>query len=266
MQIMLTDETNRRPSERNKFFIYGGIVMPVEALSGLDEGINEIRERAGYKSTDILKFDTNARPEQVSIADCTEAKRQVIALCNELECKFIVHIILHAIIRNQDQDQHVKWAADFVIGRYNKFLRLMNEDGICVIDNLPNMGQWQYLGEKFCTGLHLPNGNRQLDRIKLFSATCVEASHANSAMDIVLGSFRYCVNDPQNREAAREMLNSVVPLVWTKTLPDGTKTGSGRGLIFRPPINEIRVDSYRQEYQTLIDNLNTLQNEPDEDE
>ena len=266
MQIMLTDETNRRPSNRNKFFIYGGLVMPVEVLSALDEGIRRIREEVGYNHTDILKFDTNARPDQVTIANCTEAKRQVIALCNELECKFIVHIILHAIIRNQDQDQHVKWAADYVIGRYNKFLNGIGDDGICVIDNLPSMGQWQYLSEKFCTGLNLPNGNQQLDRIKLFSATCVEASHANSAMDIVLGSFRYCVNDPQNLDAAREMLNSVIPLIWTKTLPDGSKTGSGCGLIYRPPLDDIRVDNYRQEYQTLIDNLNALQNEPDLDE
>ncbi|BCS88117.1 hypothetical protein [Pseudodesulfovibrio sediminis] len=265
MHIMLTDETNRRPSTRNKFFIYGGLVMPVDAVSDLDDGIKHIRQEAGYNSTDVLKFDTNARPEQVAIEACTDAKRQVIALCNELECKFIVHIILHAIIRNQDQDRHVKWAADYVIGRYNKYLNIVGDDGICVIDNLPCMGQWKYLGEKFCTGLQLPDGNRVLDRIKLFSATCVEASHANSAMDIVLGSFRYCVNDPQNLDAAREMLNSVVPLIWTTTLPDGRKSGSGRGLIFRPPIAEIRVDNYRQEYQTLIDNLNDLQNEPEDD-
>ena len=264
MYMMLTDETNTRPAANIKFFIYGGLIFPIETLSELDEGIQAIRDEAGYEAGDLLKFDTRVRPEQVEITECTEAKRQVVELCNELGCKFIVHVILHDIIRKQDLDQQTTWAADYVIGRYNQFLEEEDDHGICSIDNLPNLGQWQYLGDKFSHGLNLPDGsNISLDRIKHFSATCVEASHANSAMDIVLGTFRYCVNSPANPTAASEMMQSIVSMMWY-TERGGVKYVQGRGLIYRPRIEDIRSDRYRAEYTNLSNHLSELLNSEEE--
>jgi len=258
MYILLTDETNRQPSTSVKFFIYGGLLFPIDQLTELDRRISEIRQRAGYHPTDEFKFDTRARPDNIPRETTTNAKRQIIDLCYELGCKFIVHVILHDIIANQDPDQQVRWAADYVIGRYNMFLQEVNDDGICVVDNLPNRVEFRYLSDKFTNGLTLPdNSNISLDRIKLFASTCLGASHANSAMDIVLGSFRYCINDPQNPEAAREMIRQVVRMMWYQRQGDRILI-EGRGLIFRPHIEEIRNPSFRQEYENLIKHLNDL--------
>lgn len=261
MYMMLTDETNSRPQDNVRFFIYGGLLFPIDVLCDLDREIKAIRDDAGYNACDLLKFDTRVRPAQVDIAACTEAKRRVVEACNALGCTFIVHMILHDIIRAQNIDQQITWAADYVIGRYNQFLQENDDYGICSIDNLPTNGQWRYLGDKFSNGLHLPDGDQALDRIKHFSATCVEASHANSAMDIVLGSFRYCVNSPANEGAARTMLQSLIPMMWNREV-EGVKQIVGKGLILRPPVEEVRSRAYRDEYTNLIARLNQLANPP----
>ncbi len=263
MRILLTDETNRQPTDDVKFFVYGGLVLTTEALSTLHAEIEVIRRTAGYRAGDELKFDTRSRPPYVSIDAATEAKRRVIESARRVGCVFIAHVILHDIIRNQDTDQQVQWAADYVIGRFNQYLDAENEDGICIVDNLPNRAEFRYLSQKFAHGLTLDTGtNISLDRIKLFASTCVGASHANSVMDIVLGAFRYCINNPRNPEAAREMFGSVASMMWGRRHRDTIQV-RGRGLILRPEIANIRSEPYRREYEALIEHLgNLLREEP----
>jgi len=264
MQILLTDETNRQPSRDAKFFVYGGLVLTTEALSTLHAEIEEIRRTAGYRPDDELKFDTRARPAHVTIEEATEAKRQVIESAKRSGCIFIVHVILHDIIANQDPDQQVQWAADYVIGRFNQYLTEVSDDGICIVDNLPNRAELRYLSQKFAHGLTLDTGTCiTLDRIKLFASTCIGASHANSVMDIVLGAFRYCINNPRNPYAAREMFGSVASMMWRRRVGEALKV-RGRGLILRPEIADIRFEKYRREYETLIEHLGNLLGEESE--
>jgi len=258
LHIILTDETNRRPSRDIKFFIYGGLIFPINIINTLHNEIKAIREQAGYRPGDEFKFDTHSRPDYVSRDSATEAKNKVLELCRELDCRFIVHIILHRIIENQDPDQQVQWAADYVIGRYNEYLNEVDDDGICIVDNLPNRCEFRYLSDKFATGLILDTGiTLSLDRIKLFASTCIGASHAASAMDIVLGSFRYCINNPRNVTAARRMLRQVIPMMWHKRVGNNLSV-RGKGLILRPEISQIQVVEYREEYESLIEHLREL--------
>jgi hypothetical protein len=258
MQILLTDETNRQPSRDIKFFVYGGLILTTETLSTLHANIDTIRSAFGYQPDDELKFDTRARPPHVTIDAATEAKRRVIDLAKRSNCKFIVHVILHDIIANQDADQQLQWAADYVIGRFNKYLTLIGDDGICIVDNLPNRCEFRYLSKKFAHGLTLDTGvHVPLDRIKLFASTCLGASHANSVMDIVLGAFRYCINNPRNPDAAREMFGSVAGMIWGDKVDEHVVV-RGRGLILRPKIADIRHEPYRREYDDLIGHLGNL--------
>lgn len=259
MYILLADETNRRPTADCKFFVYGGLLLPIAKLSELHSGVELIRKETGYQPGDILKFDTRERPAHVAVEKATEAKQKVVSLCIDLGCRFIAHVILHDIIKNQDPDQHILWAADSVIGRFHKYLdNVAGDDGIVVVDNLPVKGQFQYLSDKFGRGLHLPDGtDKALSRIKLFAASCVGASHANSAMDIVLGSFRYCINNPKNLDAAKDMMGAVMTLMWHDRIGDDLYIVN-RGLIPRPRIQDIQVDTYKEEYKRLFDQINEL--------
>ena len=259
MYLMFTDETNTRPSPDVKFFIYGGLLLPIEKIVTLDAEIESIRVRAGYTPEQEFKFDTRSRPSQVTRAAFTQAKNEVIDSCFSQGVKLIVHIILHDIIKNQDPEKHVQWAADYVIGKFNQFLGgKANDYGMCVVDNLPRNYQFRYLTDKFVLGLKFnKKAAIKLDRIKLFAASCINASHLSSATDIVLGSFRYCINNPKNSDAAKQMMGKVVELLWGEK-DDKSYRVVGAGLIVRPPIDQISVLKYKSEYEALFKHINGL--------
>ncbi len=268
MQLFLTDETNLQPTDDARFFVYGGLIIPFDRFLELDRGIQTIRATHSYRPGDELKFDTRSRPEHVTIGDATAAKREVVELALSLDCKFIAHIILHDIVRNQDPDYRVQSAADFVLGRFNYYLREIGDHGIVVVDNLPVHAQFRYLSERFCHGLDLQSERRvALDRIRLFAASCSTASLVHSAIDIVLGSFRYCINNPRNPQVAREMMLNVVRMMWHRyEAATDTYYVADRGLITRPRLNNIRFEAYRREYESLFRHLNELLGEGAADE
>ena len=86
---------------------------------------------------------------------------------------------------------------------------------------------------------HKPRG--KFNRIMLFCTTTVNGGHLASLADILLGGFRYCVNnatsakDPQ----CEAMFSKLFPMFW------GSDTDSGRkilekGLMLRPRETRIR--------------------------
>ncbi len=77
-------------------------------------------------------------------------------------------------------------------------------------------------------------------------------------MDIVLGSFRYCVNNPRNPDAAGDMMRQVLGLMWAAE--DGN--AAERGLILRPKLKNIRVGVHRQQYDQLLEHLKRLLGPP----
>ncbi len=265
MQLFFTDETNLQPSPDAKFFVYGGLIIPLERLVELDREVERLRSDCGYKPGDELKFETRARPAHVSVAQATEAKRRLVAACLALDCKFIVHIILHEIVRHQNAEDRVQGAANYVLGRFNYYLNGIGDYGICIVDSLPVRAQFKYLSDKFSFGLDIKGQRRvRLDRIKLFAASCVNASHAHSAIDVVLGCFRYCINNPKSTEVARELMLQVTKMTWHHyDAATDTYHVGGRGLITRPPVKDIKVAEYRAEYETLFAHINDLLKEAD---
>lgn len=257
MYLLLTDETNLPNDPGANFFAYGGLIVPLDRLQQLHEGIAATRARAGYGPTDELKFETNARPAHVAIPAARDAKAAVIDLCIEIGCKFIVYVVLHAIARNQQREVLIRWGADHVIGKFNNFLRDSNAFGIVAEDRLPTAAEYQHLRDKFSVGLTYPENNQHvpLDRILMFSSTCMNATHAASAMDIVLGAFRYCINQPRNVAAARAMMRKVASLIWCNIEGEHIYAME-MGLIFRPV--EVRVEAFRQEYTGLLQHINAL--------
>ena len=76
-----------------------------------------------------------------------------------------------------------------------------------------------------------------------------------SAIDIVLGSFRYCVNERLRSTAPREMLPVVVSMMWHRRAGD-TLYLRDRGLIFRPKM--VQVPEYQRAYEELVQHLHGL--------
>lgn len=239
-----------------EFFSYGGLVVEIAKLPALHAKIASIRKTYGYRPPDKLKFDTNARPSHVSVDAATAAKREVIAACIDCDCKFIAYVVLHRIARTIGLEKTIKWGADHVIGKFNIFLQRQNAHGIVAMDRLPDGVEFEYLSNKFGRGLNLQDGESvELDRIVVFSSTCINASHLTSAMDIVLGSWRYCINSPMNTDAAKSMMRHLAKLIWCER--EGEKLYAfEKGLIFRP--KEVKHNEYREKYNALLSRVNKL--------
>lgn len=256
MFVLMTDETNVQPSNNAKFFIYGGLFFPVEVLVKLDSKIQEIRDTYNYRPEDQLKFDTHSRPDHVSFEDATRAQNEVLDACIKLNCKFIGYMILHDILKNQTFETQFDYAINSVISSFHKFLTEANGNGICLVDRLPTKNPFGLLSDKFTKGLEFPNRDSfRTEKIKLFGAICCNASHASSAMDIVLGAFRYCANNPINEEVTQVLINKVGKLIWAKDI-NGELNVLDYGLIQRP--DDIEVKEYKQEYDRFIDDMNEL--------
>lgn len=256
MHILFTDETNVAPSPQAKFFGYGGLIIPVGKLPLLHNRICEIRRAHGYEDCDTLKFDTNARPKNVTQDMATSAKNSVIDACIEFECKFIAYVVLHAIAKNQPMHQNVLWGADHVIGKFNYFLSEVNSYGIVAVDRLPEGKEFNHLTDKFTKGLNFSDKEPvRLERINVFTSTAINASHASSAMDIVLGAFRYAINQPYNMAAARAMMLKLAQLIWCERAGNVLHPFE-KGLIFRP--KDVSKPTYRKEYEDLLQHINNL--------
>lgn len=203
-----------------------------------------------------MKFETKARPKGVTIEAATQAKREVIAAAVECNCLFIAYIVLHAIAKNKGIENSIQFGANSVIAKFNSYLGKQKSYGIVAMDRLPKGTEFDYLSEKFTKGLSLPKGDIQvLDRIVMFTSTCINASHMSSVMDIVLGSWRYCINQPKNAEAAKIMMNELVKLIWHDKQSEDILAHE-LGLLFRPL--EVKHPPYKAEYDALLAQINQL--------
>lgn len=77
-------------------------------------------------------------------------------------------------------------------------------------------------------------------------------------MDIVLGSFRYCINQPFNQESAKEMIKNITTLLWADKSGEDSIDPFEKGLTFRPRPEDVKSTVYKQEYKALVDHINSL--------
>jgi hypothetical protein len=259
MYYFVTDETNVTPSNSAEFFIYGGLALSDEQLSKIHEDIRLIRERYGFQPSDSLKFDTNTRPEQVSIQDHTNAKNDVIEACYEAGAKFIVYLIHHKIAQG-DSDNTAEFALNSVLAAFNRwFLPEKDSDGVVVIDRLPDGKAYKMLRGKFQDGLTVQSGAKfKLGRVILYATTCNGASHISSAVDIVLGGFRWVVNaskKPIPGPIERKIFQNIARMIYGKEHAGNTYLRD-YGLILRP--ENVKALIYQQRYNELVDYFSSL--------
>lgn len=253
--LLFTDETNLQPDAKAKFFIYGGVFFPAEQLASIHLEVESIRTRYGFRPGDELKFDTRSRPTHVDIDSHREAKKDIIAASQKHGVSFTAQLVHHNVARTQKQADLVSWGADCVFEAFQRFLEEVDAYGLVAVDRLPMKSDYRYLVEKFQQGLNYGKAHKHLDRICAFTSTCVGASHVSSVIDVVLGSFRFCVNERDNTKAPREMFPEVVRLMWNKEV-DGKMKVLGRGLILRPI--EVKAPLIKKEYDQLLDHLSAL--------
>jgi hypothetical protein len=160
------------------------------------------------------------------------------------------------VARNRPIEELIGWGANTVIAAFDRFLAEVKGQGTCVLDRLPFNTGFQYLRDTFQLGLGSKKaGLTPLKRVNLIATACEGASHGLSAADIVLGAFRYCVNERQKDKAPREMLPVIADMMWHRKSGNTVFLGE-RGLIFRP--REVRKAEYKADYDDLRSWLQAL--------
>ncbi len=212
MYLLLSDETNLEPSSTRLFFIYGGLAISQDKVSLLHERIDSIRQEAGYNQGELLKFDTNSRPKQVTREGAREAKRRVVQACLDFECTFFAYVVHHKIVKG-NRDRQLEFAISTLVKTFDDFLIEKGDTGLMLVDTLPGRSRNEMFAERFHHGLKYPRGYYPVPRIQLYGTSIQSASHLSSAVDIVLGTFRYCVNNPEHTVATK-MIVDIVRLMW----------------------------------------------------
>jgi len=250
MYLMFGDEADKDAAKDKKFFVYGAIFVPTNSIAALHAEIERLRTAAGMAGTDTLKSGTNTKPKGMTNEAHKQLKIDVTKAAREKgNVKLCAQVTLHDLARNQEHDDRVLYGANTILGKFNQFLAAQGSHGFAVMDRIPVEKPYEYLKEKFQVGM-TQNGKPlgRLDRILGFSHSADGTSHLCSVCDIPLGSFRYCVNDPKNEDAAIEMFPTLLQMMWRGTR-SGRDTSREFGLCFRP-LN-IEAPKYQAEYDAL---------------
>jgi hypothetical protein len=92
----------------------------------------------------------------------------------------------------------------------------------------------------------------RLDRVLGFGHAVDGSSHLSSVADVLLGAFRYCVNQPENEEAGKAMFPVLMSMMW-KRERGGKVYVNDCGLVFRPA--KVKEANHKAECDALITRL-----------
>jgi hypothetical protein len=252
MYLMFGDEADAEQGRGQKFFVYGAAFINSAAAEDLHNGIQRLREKFGYSARDSLKF--SGCPKGMTLDQHRDIKKEVIKLARNNDVVFCGYAISHAIAKGQTHDNLVLFGANTILGKYNEFLSEKNDVGIALVDRMQVGNPYQYLKDKFQIGLELQGGEtRKLEKVIGLASTCDSASHLASLTDILVGSFRHCVNQPDKDIANAAIFPTLIRVMWHRENGDETKTLQEYGLTLRP--ETIEVEAHKRDYNDLIARL-----------
>jgi hypothetical protein len=251
--LLYTEETSMRRDPKSRFFIYGGMFFPIDALTELHNLVQRSRDDSGFHDGDELKFSASSRPKHLPKEQHAAARRNVLNGCQQLGARLITTIVLPGIAKGRPMGELVGWGVNSVLGVFEDFLTEENASGICIFDRLPFTQPYKYLKTRFQAGVMSDDGTaRRLEQVQLLSLSCAGASHVASAVDIVIGSLKYCLNEKEPSETCRAMLPGILGMMWHKKEGDSVQL-RGCGLQFSPA--EVKISAYQQQYDDLTQRL-----------
>jgi hypothetical protein len=118
---------------------------------------------------------------------------------------YVFAIFLHEAIANQDQKAH--WALDGVCLAFNQHLAGAGAQGFVVVDNSKELRR-DDLADVASGRLSVSIFRSELDRVRGVSLGHVESALPLQAVDVVIGSIRYCLEKPSH-DVSVELAGSV---------------------------------------------------------
>ncbi|MBT7915345.1 hypothetical protein HN588_15720 [Candidatus Bathyarchaeota archaeon] len=258
--LILTDEANLQHTRKAAFFVCGGAFFPADCIGTICQGVERIREAAGYLPGEPFKSASSSKPDRIPMDTFTQAKNDVFELAREMGVRFIAYCVPHEIARNRTDEERFYWGMHATVTHFHRFIELrgVETSGIVVCDQLPFPDKFSLLGEFNHHSGRTVDGqtpHRPLTQLYMFATTPINGSHAASVSDILLGGFRYCVNEPNRTQAAAAIFPKLFPLIWGSECADGRAILES-GLIIRP--KHIGKPKFRALIDSLVYDLEQL--------
>lgn len=256
MFVFAGDESNVTQSRQARFFIYGGLIIAVDKSVEATNKIASVRAKYDFAADAKFKFDTNSKPAHLSNAEFMKAKDEVLAVCRKLEVRFMAYAVHHGIARTQKADLWL-WALKTLLCQFDLFLQREKSHGICLVDRFENdlsvlqRIHQQGVDPEFWGG-RLPH---RLENVWCYGTISIGTTHIASMVDIVLGAFRYCVNEMVRKNVPLTLYSKVRPLILCE--PGNPSSVKEWGLFLRP--KDVKATSYKQDYDELLKHLESLE-------
>lgn len=263
MRFLFADETNTEPTDEVEFFIYGGLVLTDEQLVSVHEGVLDIRAEFGLTPDEVIKFADRARPERFERDEWRLAKNRVIDLLTEVDATFIAYLIHHRVT-GENMSIRNEYALNTLLWAFEKYVRTVTDHALVVLDP-PNLQSERLTLACLATeGLDMGGGRMvPLNHIVGLAVAQVDYSMALSACDVLLGAFRYCVNNPTH-DVTIEMFGKIAPLLWYNPANAESRHVREFGLFLRP--QNVRVPAISERYDELVEELQRLSNSGEQDD
>ncbi len=255
MYVMYADEADQDGSK--EFLIYASVFFPSDQLLKIHKGMIAIRRKYGFKPKDKLKFSPGGVSKDITRQAHTDAKNAVLRLAATHHCKACCYITPHVIAKGQPHDKRLKFGINTLLMKFDQFLRENgNAPGVVKFDRTTDFKQEQYFKEIFETGIlfHLSQKTYQLGNIVSIDNTLNGTSHLASLTDIVVGSFRFVINEPNKDLVGVKLLQMLSNILWGIKDEKGVLLVRERGFCIRP--KNIAVADYEADISALTTRLN----------
>jgi hypothetical protein len=247
---MYCDESNL-DERAGEFLVYGGLIFDDQEAINFHNFCDELRTKYGIPREFDLKFQP--KPHGLDHQQYLNFKRELIHGLSEFDVGLSIYLVLHDIA--QDPDRARRNGINTLAQNFNYVLKGTKAHGLMLIDRFNDKGNQikAHLKRKFSVGLEgMPYADEiKLERILGYHYSEIGQSHFTSAIDIILGSFRfaintYCRNEENNLASSKKILEQISPLF---VRVEGSEEIPETGLIFSPKV--VKTERYRETYNRL---------------
>lgn len=253
MRILVADETNNEPSDNVKFFLYGGVIFDSESVKKVGDSIRSLRNEFDMGETEKLKFNLRSCPKALTKEQHTEMKNRIIDIATKYKVSVIINCVLHDIAKNKSKNKLVEMTSATVFRRFNQYCKENDAPGLVLADQWPCDNGFGFLESCQQEGIQYKLGEKvSLPMIYGYAQISDNSTTLMSVADIILGAFRYCINERNKTIVNTTLMPKIARLMWY-TNENGNRKLRNRGLNISP--REIQVQKYKKEYDALIDHI-----------
>jgi hypothetical protein len=195
--LCFLDESESDAGVEDRFFVFGGVLIPVTKVGKLHDGVMSIRETAQLPPEVAFKWNMDRIPG-VSQRAIDAAKSQVPSLAAECRIELFVSPVLRAIaVEKKRVGEAHKYGANTVFKAIGEALEERDERACFLLDRLPLASDraYEFLGTKMAKGFGKPDSATSLHRSVGFGFVDADSTRLASVLDISLGLFTKCLND-----------------------------------------------------------------------